>query len=134
MKSRWIHHKGAEILYGDFSRLESDVNALREEVAAVDAEILRRPRGSVLTIADLTGTVTSSEVVDLFKASAAATKDYIDKQAVVGVTGIQKVLARAVAVFSGQSMRLFDSVELAKDWLAGTVQDAGEEIASDFRK
>jgi hypothetical protein len=134
MKSRWVRHKGVEILYGDFSHFERDVAGLRAEVAAADAEIFRRPRGSVLAIADLTNTVTSSEVVDLFKASAAATKDYMDKQAVVGITGFQKVLARGVAFFSGQSMRVFDSVAEAMDWLVGDAPDGGEEIPSDFRK
>ena len=128
MKSRWITHKGVEILYGDFSGFQRDVAGLRAEVEAADAEILRRPRGSVLAIADLSGTVTTGEVVDMFKASATTTKDYIRKQAVVGVTGIQKILARAVAFFSGQSMNLFDTVDQAKEWLAGASKEAGEEI------
>jgi hypothetical protein len=133
MKSRWIVHKGVVILYGDFSGFQKDVKGLRAEVDAADAEILRKPKGSVLAIADLTGTVTTGEVVELFKASATKTKDFIRKQAVVGVTGIQKVLARAVAFFSGQSMHLFDSVDQAKDWLAGAGEEEGEEISADIR-
>lgn len=121
------------MLYCDFANFRRDVDGLRAEVAAVDVEILKRPRGSVLAIADLTGTVTSGEVVDLFKKSAAATKNHMRKQAVVGVKGIQKILARAVAFFSGQSMHLFDSVEKGKDWLAGAGADAGEAIRADTR-
>ena len=133
MKSHWLVHKGVEILYCDFTGFQKDIAGLRAEVEAADAEILRKPKESVLAIADLTGTVTSTEVVDLFKNSATATKDYIRKQAVVGVTGIQKILARAVAFFSGQSMHLFDDVEQAKEWLAGTSKNAGEEIRANIR-
>lgn len=116
------------MLYGDFSGFKRDIDGLRAEVRAADEEIVRRPAESVLAIADLTDTVTSREVVDLFKASATATKGYVRKQAVVGVTGIQKILAQAVAFFSGQSMHLFDSVDKAKDWLAGAQADEGEKI------
>lgn len=134
MKSRWIKHKGVEMLLGDFAGFKRDLGGLRAEVEAADGEILRRPPGSVLTIADLTDTVTSREVVDLFKSSATTTKDHVRKQAVVGVTGIQKVLAQAVAFFSGQSMHLFDSVEKAKDWLAGAEADEGEKIGGSIIK
>ena len=133
MKSRWIVHKNVEILYCDFSGLHKDVEALLLEVAKVDAEILRRPPGSVRAIADLTGTVTGSEVVDIFKASA-ATKDHIQKQAVVGIGGVQKILAKSVAFFSGQELHLFDSVERAKDWLADQSDDAGEEITVNLKR
>src|SRR5687768_2179980 len=130
MRSHWIVHHGVEILYCDFSNLKRDVDALKAEVNAVDAEIVKKPRGSVRAIADLTGTVTSTEVVQIFKGSATATKDFILKQAVVGVTGMQKILAQGVAFFSGQSMHLFDSTEKAKDWLAGGAADGGERISA----
>lgn len=133
MKSKWIVHKGVEMLYGDFAGFQRDVEGLRAEVVASDREILRKPVGTVLAIADLTGTVTSREVVDLFKSSATATRNHIRKQAVVGITGIQKILAQAVALFSGQSMHLFDTVDKAKDWLAGTAVDAGEAISAERR-
>ena len=132
MKSRWIVHKGVEILYGDFSGFQRNHEALRAEVEAADKEILRRPRGSVLSIADLTGTVTSREVVELFKQSATATKDHMRKQAVIGVKGVQKILAQGVAFFSGQSMHLFDTVDQAKEWLAGG-EHQGEKISADVR-
>jgi hypothetical protein len=132
MKSRWIVHKGVEILYGDFSGFQKNVEALRAEVRAADREILGKPPGTVLTVADLTGTVTSREVVELFRQSAMATKNHVRRQAVVGVTGVQKILAQGVALFSGQSMHLFQSADQAKDWLAGG-EHQGEKISADVR-
>jgi hypothetical protein len=132
MRSHWITHRGVEILYCDFTNFGRDTRALKAEVDAVDAEILSRPRGSVLAIADLTGTVTSTNVAVLFKESASVTAHHIAKQAVVGVSGTQKMLAQGVAFFSGQAMNLFNSVEDAKEWLAGASTDEGEKIVADI--
>jgi hypothetical protein len=118
MKSEWQTWKGTRFLYCDFSNFGLEFEALRTEVLAADEEILRAPNGNVLAIADLRNTVTSGKVVDLFKESATRTKGHVEKQAVVGVTGIRKILAQAVAKFSGETFVLFATVEEAKDWLA----------------
>jgi hypothetical protein len=118
VKSEWITHKGVRLIYCNFQGFSTDVEGLQKEVEAVDREICRQLEGSVLALADLQGTVASKKVVELFKLSAARTRNHVRKQAVVGVTGIRRLLAEAVARFSGQSMMLFDTVEEAKDWLA----------------
>lgn len=125
-------HKGKRFLFCDFANYGRDAASLREEVEEVDAAILAEPKGSVLALADLRGTVTSSAVVDLFKQSAKRTHGWVERQAVVGVTGIQKILASAVARFSGQSMHLFDTVDEAKEWLAGA-SSGGVEISTQDR-
>ncbi|HEX7151693.1 MAG TPA: hypothetical protein VF618_09415 [Thermoanaerobaculia bacterium] len=130
MKSGWQVHRGKRFLYCDFSNFGRDVAGLKAEVEAADAEIVKQPKDTVLALADLRGTVTSSEVVDLFKHSAVRTKGYVKKQAVVGISGIQKVLAQAVAWFSRQALVLFDNADDAKDWLADAKQ-GGQVIAVD---
>lgn len=129
MKSKWTTHKGRRILYCDFANFGRDSAALSREIDEVDAEILKQPKGSVLALADMRGTVTGSDVVDIFKKSAARTNGYVKRQAVIGVTGIQRILASAVARFSGQSLHLFDTVEQANEWLAEE-KGAGVEIAA----
>jgi len=42
----------------------------------------------------------------------------MDKMAIIGITGIRKILFDAVTRFSGQNATLFDDIETAKDWLA----------------
>jgi hypothetical protein len=113
------------MIYCNFTGFSTDVDALRVEVEAVDREICRESEGTVLALADLRDTVASRKVVELFKGSAARTKNHVRKQAVVGVTGIRRLLAEAVSRFSGQSMVLFDSVEEAKDWLASDQNEGG---------
>jgi hypothetical protein len=118
MKSKWTTYNGRRIFYCDFSGFGRDVAGLQQEVDAVDVEILREPKGSVLALADLRGTVTGTDVVDVFKKSAKRTNGFVKKQAVIGVTGVQRILASAVARFSGQSLHLFDTADEANAWLA----------------
>lgn len=118
MKSKWENVGGKRILYCDFSNFGTDVAGLSAEIDAADEAILREPKDSVLLLADLRGTTTSSAVVDLFKKSSARTKGYVKKQAVVGLSGIQKMLAQAVAWFSRETFVLFNTTDAARDWLA----------------
>ncbi len=117
MKSKWESVGGKRILHCRFNDFGTDSAALAVEVHAVDELILREPLDSVLLLVDLSNTVTSSAVVDLFKKSSARTKGYVHKQAIVGVSGIQKMLAQAVAWFSRETFVLFDTLEAAREWL-----------------
>lgn len=125
MKSQWQTHKGTRFLYCHFSDFGSDVVALGKEVDEADAAILREPKDSVLLLADLRGTTTSSAVVDLFKKSSARTKGYVKRQAIVGLTGIQKMLAQAVAWFSRETFVLFNTPDEAREWLTSNKGDGG---------
>jgi hypothetical protein len=118
MRSQWIEHGGKRILYADYTNFsESDFEALRAEVVEVETEIARQPENSVLSLTDIRGSVASREAVDLFKKSAVVAKKYIRKQAVVGVTGLKKIVFDAVVKLSGQNATAFDDLETAKDWL-----------------
>lgn len=125
MKSRWETRTGKRILYCDFTGFLRDASALAQEIDAVDEVILQEAEGSVLLLADMNGTVTSSVVVELFKKSAARTRGYVKKQAVVGVAGFQRVLVQAVAWFSRETFVLFDTPEEALIWLAREDAEGG---------
>jgi hypothetical protein len=125
MKSQWLTCKGKRIIYCDYRNFGTDVTSLQAEVEAVDEQMCQQPINSVLAVADLRGTVTSQKVVELFKQSTTRTNDYIRKQAVVGVSGIRKLLAQAVARFSGQTLVLFDTTEAAKEWLVSEKDEGG---------
>ena len=132
MKSHWIDHAGQRIIYCDFRSFGRDVEALRAEVDATDDDITRQPPMSVLALIDVRGTTTSLEAVDVFKKSAARSKGFILRQAVVGVAGIQKILAQAVARFSSEELHLFDTVDAAKEWLVRGHDGAGTKVTPDI--
>jgi hypothetical protein len=118
MKSKWITHKGKKILFADYSNFEHDSESLFAEVEAVDAIVIRQPEKSVRMLLDTRNSVASKEVIAYFKNAAAKTQKYMDRMAIIGISGIRKILFDAVTRFSGQKASLFDDMEKAKDWLA----------------
>ena len=118
MRSKWMPHQGKLILYADYTNYRpEDFEALRAELLAVEAEICSRPENSVLSLTDVRGSIATREAVELFKKSAPVAKKHILRQAVVGVTGVKKILFDAVVRISGQNAKTFDDTEKAKDWL-----------------
>jgi hypothetical protein len=127
VQSAWIERDGHRVMYLDYSGFRSDTNALRAEVESADREVCRQPRGSVLAIANLSDTTASSAAVELFKQSVSRTKPYVDKLALIGITGLKRFLAEMVARVTGREMRLFDAEADAIAWLLGN-SDAGVRI------
>jgi hypothetical protein len=119
MKSSWREHRETRYFHADYSGFGRNIDALRAEVDYADSEIEQCPRDSALVLVDIRNTVTSSDVVSLFKVSTARTKGHVGKTAIVGVTGVQRILALAVVRFSREPLNLFDSIEAARDWLVG---------------
>lgn len=96
---------------------KTDIQALQMENDAADAVICQQLEGSVLCLVDIRDSVGSSEVVAIMKNSAKRTKPYIRKMAVVGVTGVKRILADAVVRFSGRDLVFFDDMQSAQEWL-----------------
>ena len=112
---KFIHHKGAEILLLDFSGCGVDeVHPLVEQAKTV---IASRPHRSLLTLADVTNTRFDDSVNQRMKDFTLHNKPYIRASAVVGVTGIKKIIFEAVRLFSQRNIQAFDAVEPAKEWL-----------------
>jgi len=125
MKSGWRTHKGVRIFYADYSHFGRDINALRVEVDDADSAIEQAPHDSARVLVDIRNTVTSTDVVSLFKESTARTKGHVLRTAIVGVTGVQKVLVAAVARFSRETLHVFNQTEEAMEWLAGVEEEGG---------
>ncbi len=119
MKSQWITYNGKRMLYCDYTNIPvADLATLKAELQYVEELICTEPEKSVLSITDVRGSVASVEAVDLMKKAAVSTGKYVHRQAVVGVTGLKKVLFDAIVRISGQDAKTFDDLEQAKAWLA----------------
>jgi len=112
---RFVQHNGKEILFLDFSECKAgEVPALIAESKTV---IRTKPANSLLTLTDVTNTRFDDNVTAGMKEFAAHNKPYVKAAAVVGITGLKKILFDAVMVFSKRKIHAFDSVEQAKAWL-----------------
>jgi len=119
MKSIWKIYHGKKMLYCDYRNFGMDAESIAREIAAVEKEILSRPEATVLTILDMSGTIGTPEIVKLFKGTAFRTRKHVLKNAVLGLTGIQKFLAESISRVSGQNFQMFQNEREAAEWLAG---------------
>jgi hypothetical protein len=71
----------------------------------------------VRVLVDITGVMLNSKAVQALKDSTKRDSAMVERTAVVGVTGLKKVLADAIAKFSGTHTRYFDTNDQALSWL-----------------
>jgi hypothetical protein len=113
---KFITHHKKEILFLDFS------NTLPHEVLqtieVAKRVISARPEGSILTLTDVTNARFNDAVSDGLKKFTAHNKPYVKAGAVVGVTGLKRIIFSAVIAFSRRNLEAFDDIEQAKHWLA----------------
>lgn len=93
MSHRWLSYKGRFILYIDYSECQNDeemLNQLRET-----ADIFQRAEGGFLTIDDFTGSALSIDFLDEAKAYSSIFNEKRSRAAVLGATGLTRVLVDA---------------------------------------
>jgi hypothetical protein len=118
MKSKWLDHPGARILYADYSGFGGNLAGLQVEVEYASELTMQEPLNSVLSLVDVRNTTGTPEIMDYLKAAAARTKPHVRKMAVVGVHGYRKIFLRAVITFTGLTIHPCDTVEEARQWLS----------------
>jgi len=113
----FIQHKGKPILTLNFSGCSpAEVLKVIEEARPIFAS---QPHNSVLALDVVNDAHFDIEVVEALKNFTVHNKPYVKGVAVVGVTGLQKLLLQSIQTFSKRNIYLFDGVEQAKDWLVG---------------
>ncbi len=72
----------------------------------------------VKVLVDVTGASMNAESLKALKETTKRDAGMVEKTAVVGVTGFKRVLADAIATFSGTHTKFFATREEALEWLA----------------
>jgi len=123
--ARIIDFKGKEIYYVDYSNIKTNeefltiikqTNAFREKSKA-------EGRSNMLMLVDITGSYVYGDVLEEIKKAGKETRQIIKKQAVVGITGGKKILLNIVQSVIGMNLKVFDTVDAAKEWL---IADQGQ--------
>ena len=113
-KVEFIRYKDKQILFFDFSGTPEEILPVIKEARMI---IATQPPNSLLTLSDVTESKFNNDVREALKAFTLHNKPYVKAGAVVGVTGLKKVLYTVVMQFSGRNMPVFDTLDEAKDWL-----------------
>ena len=110
-----VERLGKRILYQDFS----NCTAAEALVTIRDARIMLEglAPGSLLGLTVVTDGRFDLRVVEELKEYSKFAKPYFRASAVVGISGMQKVILIAVEAFTGRKYELFDDAESALAWL-----------------
>lgn len=113
----YIYHKGKKILL-----LEYTHSAPAETLAALEGSkkvIAQHPFSSVLGIMDVRGSSFDASTVSALTEFAIHNKPYMKMTAVVGASGLQRIIFSAIVKASNRNnIALFDTMEEAADFLS----------------
>lgn len=113
---KFIQHKGAEILYLDFSGCQ--VTEIFPLVARAKSIIASRPPQSLLTLTNVANAQQNDAVNQQMKIFTAHNKAYVKAAAVVGIEGLKKIVLDTIVQISKRDIHPFETIEQAKNWLA----------------
>ena len=86
-------------------------------IADARQKIARCQPGSVLTLTDVTDGAYDDHVTEALKELARSNRPFVKASAVVGVTGLRKVIFNMITLFSKRQMSLFSDLDSARKWL-----------------
>src|ERR1051326_3858954 len=112
---RFIEHQGKRILFINYSHC--DVAMLKAVAEEGHRVIAQEPPNSVLTLNDVTGTSFDKESVAVLQAKVAANAPYVRKAAVIGISGLQRLIYTGVQTFSKRRLPTFENRQEALAWL-----------------
>ena len=115
-RARFIDYRGRRIFQLDCS------GCTAQEITAIIAETARQvrsePLASVRTVTVAGGGRFDQETIRQLKELTKGNAPYVDRAAVVGISGLYKVVIMAVSAFSRRNFHLFDTLDEALDFLA----------------
>lgn len=112
---KFVDHAGKQILFVNYANC--DTSLLREVAQECHRVLAGQPPGSALTLNDVSGTRFDHESVAFLKSIVKSNAPFVKRAAVVGVTGLQRLIYEAVQAFSKRSIPCFTSRQDALDWL-----------------
>jgi len=117
MSVSFIVHKGKKILFGDFKNIIDPDELLKEGLEA--AKILKESSGPMNLLCDFSGASAGTTFMSQIKDEGM----YILKNvplttALTGISGLKMILVQGYIRVTGSKLRVFKTLEEAKDYLA----------------
>ncbi|MBN1779885.1 STAS/SEC14 domain-containing protein [bacterium] len=113
---RFFEHSGKKILLLDVSGMKPGESFIRF-IDSAKQVIRTKPENSLLTLFDATDSYFNNATIDMLKEFTAGNKSYVRASAVVGITGLKKVMLNFISKFSSRTFKQSDTREEAMDWL-----------------
>jgi hypothetical protein len=122
---RFVSYKGKQVLLVDVTNCT--VAEMIELAPLVPAQIASEPRGSVLLLADFTGSKFDKTAFESLKQAVVLDRPHLKRSAWVGVEALPKVYYENLKHFSQRDLPVFTTREEALEYL---VAEREEKIAS----
>ncbi len=115
MGAEWIDFKNKKILYINYSKLSKDemIDLITKSVRM----IVDTKSNENLVLTDIRDAFVNEEFLNVAKEQGKISLPLSKKSAIVGITGIKKILLRTLNSFSPNPRMPFDTLEEAKKWL-----------------
>ena len=113
----FIEHNGKQILFHDFANCNDRADAMARFAESREKVARHEPR-SLLTLTDVSNSRFDAAVVEAMKDVARHNKPFVRHAAIVGLSGLQRIIYVTVMQLTGRRMHTFESADKAKDWLA----------------
>jgi hypothetical protein len=111
-------YKGKEIYLMDVSHFRIHGRAEFKKVVEHAKTVIQvQPHKSVLIITDISDTNFDMDIVDTFKEYAKHNNPYIKASALIGLSGMQKVIFYGIKTFTGRDFYLAKDFADAQEWL-----------------
>lgn len=115
-RTHFIEHRGVRILLLDFSHVMDEQLALGI-IAHAKSVVAAQPEGSLLTLTNVEGSHFDSTVVAALRDLVEHNRPYVRVGAVVGLSGLMRVVFTTLVRLTGRNIRAFDSIDDAKEYL-----------------
>lgn len=112
----WTEHKGTRILFGDFSGV-TRADELTVAIEEGKRVVLGQPPKSLLSLLDVEGLRFTVETARLLKEGMAQNTPFVKATAIIGLSGLQKVLFQTIRRIRPGTLESFSTREEALDWL-----------------
>jgi hypothetical protein len=113
---KWIDYKGKRILSVDYGKINT--KQLAEFCDELLDIVTKQAPGSVLQLTDFSGFQFSAVAAGIFNRNTGKTKMYDKGIAVLGATGMLKVIYNSFSKIFSKPIKLFESRDEALDWLS----------------
>lgn len=116
-RTRFIDHKGMQVLLLDYSGVRDPQEAVRE-IRGSMAFVAGQPKGSLRVMTVVRNARYNAAVLQGLKELASHNAPYVKASAVVGMGGLHRVAYQAIILFSKRNIKTFDDEAEALEWLA----------------
>jgi hypothetical protein len=117
--AQFIEYKGQSIYYVDYSNIKTNEEfmAVIKQSNSFREKVKTQGRKNLLMLVDVSGSFVYGDVLTEIKKAGKITKEMTLKEAVVGISGGKKILLKIVQSFTNMNLKVFDTLDEAKEWL-----------------